>query len=82
MDALTVLVIILSSALAVFLVLAIFVIIKVLQIVNHLKRITEKAEHIVDSAETVGDFFKSSAQSMSIGRMLAHVYETVRKKTK
>ena len=78
----TTLVIFLSSALAVFLLLAIIATIKIIQILNHLKAISEKAEHIADSAESIGEFFKHGAQSMSIAKLLSNVHETVFNKSK
>lgn len=76
------LVIILASALAFFLLLAIIAVIKIIQILNHLKVISEKAEHIAESAESIGDFFKHGAQSMSIAKLLGNIHESVFKKTK
>jgi hypothetical protein len=75
------LVVILSSALAVFLLLAIVATVKLIQILTHLNKIAEKAEHIADSAESIGEFFKQGAQSMSVARLLGNIYEHVFKKS-
>ena len=82
MEAEKILVIILSATLALFLVLAIIAVSKIILILGHLKRIAEKAEHIADSAETVGEFFKTGAKSMSVAKLFVHAYETVMNKTK
>lgn len=81
-DAARTLVIILASALAVFLLLAIIATIKIIQILNHLKRISEKAEQLANTAQTVGDFFKYTAGPAAIGKLLANVVETVVKHRK
>lgn len=71
------LIIILASTLAVFLVLAIVATIKLIQILNHLKSISEKAEKIANTAENVGEFFKYTAGPAAIGKLLANVADTV-----
>ena len=81
-DAVEILVIFISVTLGIFLFLAIIVAVKIIQILNHLKTISEKAEQIADSAESIGEFFKHGAQSMSIVKLLHNVHETVFKKSK
>ncbi len=76
-DNLRILVIFLSSALAVFLVLGIVALVKVIQILHHLKRISEKAEKLADQAEAVGEFFQRNARPLAIGRLLSNIAETV-----
>lgn len=73
----TVLVVFLSSALAVFLILAIAIAVKTLQVLNTLKRIAEKAETIAEKAESISDVFQKTAGPMAIGRLFAHVANTV-----
>ncbi len=75
-----VLVIFLSSALAVFLLVAIIATIKLIQILNHIKRITEKAEQLADKAEAVGEFFRKSAGPIAVGKLLSNIVETVFKR--
>lgn len=72
-----ILVIILASTLAIFLVLAIIATIKLIQILNHLKTITEKAEKLANTAESVGEFFKYTAGPAAIGRLISNVSEAV-----
>jgi hypothetical protein len=70
-----VLVIFLSAALAIFLVLGITVLIFVIQIVRRVKRITEKAEHLADKAESVGEFLRRAAGPLAISRIVAMASE-------
>ncbi|HSX27638.1 MAG TPA: hypothetical protein VLG25_02555 [Patescibacteria group bacterium] len=74
----TVLVVFLSGALAVFLILGIFALIKVNQILEHLRHISEKAESIADKAEAVGEFFEKTAGPVAIGKLLSNVVEAVK----
>jgi len=81
-----VLVIFLSAALAIFLVLAITALIFVIQIARKVKRITERAEHLAQQAESVGEFLRQAAGPLAIGRIMAVVSEVFfgrkRKKSK
>lgn len=72
-----ILVVILSAALALFLVLAIVATVKIIQILNHLKSISEKAEKLATTAENVGEFFKYTAGPAVIGKFLAGISEVV-----
>lgn len=64
------LVLILSAALAVLLVLAIIAIIKVIKILKQVNRLTDKAEHVAESAESMTAAFKKGAGSFVIGRLV------------
>lgn len=77
-----ILVIILSSFLALFLLLAIIVTYKLAQVLSALKRITEKAEHIADQAESLSDIFVKSSGPIAVGRLLTHIAEAVFNKSK
>lgn len=68
-----ILVIMLSAALAVFLILGIFALVKVNQILKHLRTITEKAEKIADKAEAVSDIFTKSAGTAAITGLISNV---------
>lgn len=76
------LVVILASAFALFLLLAIIATIKLIQILNHLKSISEKAERLATTAESVGDFFKYTAGPAAFGKFLANITDTVLKHRK
>lgn len=77
-----VLVIILSSALAIFLVLAIVAVVLVIKVLNYIKRIAAKAEQLADKAEAIGTIFKATAGPAAIGRLLTNIAETVFQKSK
>lgn len=72
-----ILIIILGAALAIFLLLSILALVKIIQILNHLKRISEKAERFADKAEAVGEFFESAATPLAVGRVMANVSEAI-----
>lgn len=76
------LVIILSTTLAIFLFLAIIATIKLIQVLNHLKRITETAEKLANTAESVGEFFKYTAGPAAIGRFISNISESVMRHNK
>lgn len=78
-DAQTILVIILASALALFLILAIVAVVKLIQLLTQLKRLTDKAEKLADRAENVTEFFKYTAGPAAIGKLLSNISETVHK---
>ena len=52
---------ILASALALFLVLSIIAVIMVIQFIKKLRLIADRAEKVIQSAETVGTIFKNAA---------------------
>lgn len=66
----TILVIILSSFLALFLLLAIILLIKCLKIANQVKRIADKAETIVDKADSAADFIAKAATHLSVSKLV------------
>lgn len=78
----TFLVVVLSSFLALFLVIAIFAAVKIIQVVNHINRIAEKAEAIADKADTAASFFSKAAGPALIGNLLANIADAVGKKAK
>ncbi len=80
MDAETVLVIILSVTLAVFLVVGIITLIKVIDLLNSLKRITDKAEKFAESAESLGEFFKDVSGNLAIGKLVHNISHYVKSK--
>lgn len=73
----SILVVILASFLAIFLVLGIVLVIKLIQIANQIKRISEKAEKVVDRAESVGEFFQKASGSFAVGRLISHLANSV-----
>ena len=72
-----ILVVILASFLALGLLLSIFALVKIVQILNAIKRITAKAESVADKAESVSGFFAKTAAPAAIGRLLLNLASTV-----
>jgi len=79
---LKILIIIVSSALSVFLIVAILLIVKLIQITKSLKRIALKAEKIADSADALGTFFRRTASPVALGRFITNIFDAVRKHNK
>lgn len=73
----SILVVILSGFLAIFLILAIALIIKCIQVINYIQRIAVKAEQIVDKAESIGEFFHRTSGPLAVGRFITNMAETV-----
>jgi hypothetical protein len=79
---LKILIIIVSSALSIFLIVAILLIVKLIQITKSLKRIALKAEKIADSADALGTFFRRTASPVALGRFITNIFDAVRKHNK
>ena len=79
---LTILVVFLSAALAMFLTLSIFFVYKLIKVVDDVKHITEKAEQIADKAEAVTEMFGKAAAPLAFTQVLSNIIETVTRKRK
>jgi hypothetical protein len=79
---LKVLIIIVSAALSVFLIVAILLVVKLIQITKSLKRIAQKAENIANSADALGSFFRRAATPVALGRFITNIFDAVRKRNK
>jgi competence protein ComGC len=77
---LTILVIILSVTLAVFLILGIALLIKLINLTNSVQRIATKGEEIADRAEAAAEMFQNAAAPVAIGRVLTNIFDAVSKK--
>lgn len=77
-----VLVIILSTFLGVFLIAGIVLIVKVIQIVGQVKRITEQAEQVADRAEHITAFFEKTATPVALLKLVSNLTSTLQKKAK
>lgn len=75
----SILVIFLSTALGIFLVLGIALLVICVQIARHVKKITAKAEAITEKAESVADFVQWAATPMSVGRAISGIFEILRR---
>ncbi len=79
---LDILVIILSVVLAVFLLLGIYLIFRSIQVVNHVKRVTEQAEKVANRAEHISDFFAKTATPVAIAKLIVNFTDVVNKRSK
>lgn len=77
----SILVIILSVFLGLFLILGCVALVKIIQVLNHLRSISEKAEKLADTAEHVGEFFRYSAGPVALAKLFANIQEHVFKKS-
>jgi phage-related minor tail protein len=75
-----ILVIILSATLAILLVLCIMISVLTIQVLQAVKRISTKAEGIVNTAEHVGQAFSNTAGSMAVVRLVRNIVELATKK--
>jgi hypothetical protein len=75
-----ILVVFLSTALAIFLVIAIIAGIYAIRLLKTINRVAEKAEGFVDSAEAVGDMVRQTVGAMSITRMVKGIINFVHHK--
>ena len=75
----TILVIVLATFLAIFLLLAIVATNKFIQVLNHLERISQKAEAVADKAEAVSAFFSHAAGPAIVGNILAKFADIITK---
>lgn len=77
-----VLVIILSTFLAIVLLLSIVLLTKIIQIAGQVKRITEHAEQVADKAEHISAFFEKTATPVAILKLVSNFSNVLQKKAK
>jgi len=77
-----ILVVILASALAVFLVLAIVAAVQLIRLLKVLHEVALKAQDFVDSAERTADLVKSAVGQLSLMRFVQNVVSMVHKHSK
>lgn len=73
------LLIILSAFLALFLLLAIAAVVEAIMLLRRIRRMVDKAERVIGSAEAIGDFFRKTAGPVSILRLVRSVAQTVQR---
>jgi predicted PurR-regulated permease PerM len=78
----SVLVIILAVMLAIFLLLSIFIAYQFIQILNHMKRISEQAEKVVNKVESASTMFQKAAAPLAFGKLFASIANIAMKKRK
>ncbi len=74
-----ILVVFLSTALAVLLVVAIVALVALIRLMKTLQIIAMKAENLVDSAEAVGDMVRQTVGHLSLARFIKSIVDLVHK---
>jgi len=77
-----VLVIVLSSLLGIFLILSIISIALVIKLIKSLRQIVAKGEHLVDSAEAIGETLKRNAGAVGVLKLIMQFVSTLNKSRK
>lgn len=77
-----ILVVILASALAVFLVLAIIIAVQIIRLMKVLNRVAIKAQEVVDSAEKTAELVRGAVGQLSVMRFVQNVVDMVQRRTK
>jgi hypothetical protein len=75
-----ILVIFLSTFLAIFLLLSILVLIQVMRLLAMIQHIAEKAESVIQSAESVGQIFKNTAGPLAVVKVVSNLVKAVKNK--
>ncbi len=76
-----ILLIILSTFLAIFLLLGIVILVMTIKLMKQLRHVTEKAESIADNAEAISSFVGKAAGPVAITKLLLGIVESVREQT-
>ena len=66
-----ILVIALSCLLGIFLILSIIAAVLIMKLVNSLRKVVAKGEHLVDSAEAIGETLRANATAFNIAKLIA-----------
>lgn len=77
-----ILVIVLASALAIFLLLAVVAAVQIIRLLKTINKITDKAERVIETAENVGEVFKNAAGPLALARVVGNIIDAVHKVTK
>lgn len=80
-----ILVIVLAAVLALFLLLAIIIAVLIIKLLRKVQYIAQKAESVIESAESVGTVFKNAAGPMALVRVIRniiHVAQSNQKRSK
>lgn len=77
-----ILLIALAAALALFLILAVVVASLVIRLLKTVNKITAKAEHIIETAENVGEVFRNASGPLALMRIVGNIVQTVTKASK
>lgn len=75
MDSFDILVIILSATLGLLLILCIVIAIKLIQLINYIKKISEHAEKLASQIETAGEVLSNNAKSIAFAKLFGSAVE-------
>ena len=81
MDAFEILVVVLSSVLALCLVLAVVSLILFIMILKQLKKVAEKAVNVVENVETASEFFKNNSMSGAALKIVSNAFHFFKNRT-
>jgi cell division protein FtsB len=74
-----ILVIFLSTALAIFLVLAIIIATQVMRVMKMVQEMAQKAQNLIDSAEATTDMIKNTVGQLSVMKFVHSIFDMVQK---
>jgi len=74
-----ILVVFLSTFLALFLTLAVILTVSLIKLAKKMQAVADKAHAIVDKVENVSDMFQKSAGPLALGKFFVNIAETVAK---
>jgi len=78
-NAQTILVIIVSSLLSIFLIVGIVFLVLTLRLIKSVKQVVGKAEHVVNSAEAATDILKNAGGPLALLKVIRNIMKTVEK---
>lgn len=79
MDAYQILVIILSIMLAILLVVSLVFMIILVKVMRQVRRITDKADHVMEGVESFSSIVKKSVGPLAVGRVMTGIFKSVKK---
>lgn len=75
-----ILVVIMSSLLIIILVVVIYILVKLAKVTGSIKKITTKAESLVDRADHISSFFEKTATPVALIKLFSNISDSFTKK--
>lgn len=72
--------IILTSLLSLFFLLGIVVIIIIIKLLNSVRNVVAKADHVVDSVENAAEVFKNASGKLAVVRLVKNIVDLAHRK--
>lgn len=66
--------------LGILLIISVVFLVLLVKILQQVKRITDKADHVMDSMESVGDFIKRTSGPLAVGRYIGEFVQSVKQR--